>query len=123
MTQALALKVFESAADLFGLLSAPLRLKIMCALCDGEKNVSELLARIQASQPNMSQHLATLYRAGVLARRRDGAQVYYRVQSGRALSVCRAVCEELPVEGLFGAQDAPPAPRALQNLKRKRREQ
>jgi DNA-binding transcriptional ArsR family regulator len=58
--------VFSSAAELFGLLSTPIRLKIISALCDGEKNVSQLLGDIDTTQPNMSQHLSMLYRAGVL---------------------------------------------------------
>lgn len=91
-------QVFEAAAQLFNLLSAPMRLRVMCELCDGERNVSDLLARIETTQPNMSQHLSTLYRAGVLARRREGTQVFYRVRSERLLTVCRAVCEDLATE-------------------------
>jgi ArsR family transcriptional regulator len=91
-------QVFEAAAQLFGLLSAPMRLRVMCELCDGELNVSDLLARIETTQPNMSQHLSTLYRAGVLDRRREGTQVFYRVRSERLLAVCRAVCEDLAME-------------------------
>ena len=100
-------RVFEAAAELFSLLSAPMRLRVMCALCDGERNVSDLLARIETTQPNMSQHLSTLYRAGVLDRRRDGAQVFYRVRSERVLAVCRAVCEDLATER---PSDAPAMP-------------
>ena len=55
--------VFESVAELFSLLSTPVRLKIISALCNGEKNVSQLLAEIETTQPNMSQHLATVCRA------------------------------------------------------------
>ncbi len=55
--------VFESAAESFGLLSTPVRLKLISAVCNGERNVSEVLAQIDTTQPNMSQHLATLYRA------------------------------------------------------------
>ena len=90
--------VFASAAELFGLLSTPIRLKIISALCNGEKNVSQLLAEIDTTQPNMSQHLSTLYRAGVLGRRRDATQIYYRIESERAASVCRAVCTQIAVE-------------------------
>ena len=32
-------QVFESAAELFGLLSTPVRLKIISAVCNGERNV------------------------------------------------------------------------------------
>ena len=67
-------------------------------MCGQEKNVSQLLAEIDTTQPNMSQHLATLYRAGVLARRRDATQIYYRIGSERAATLCRAVCMQIAVE-------------------------
>ena len=90
--------VFESVAELFSLLSTPIRLKIIGALCHGEKNVSQLLAEIDTTQPNMSQHLATLYRAGVLGKRRDSTQIYYRLQSARVATLCREVCTQVAIE-------------------------
>ena len=90
--------VFESVAELFSLLSTPVRLKIISALCQGEKNVSELLGEIDTTQPNMSQHLSTLYRAGVLGKRRDSTQIYYRLQSERVATLCRAVCTQVAIE-------------------------
>lgn len=90
--------VFDSVAELFGLLSTPIRLKIIGALCNGEKNVSQLLAEINTTQPNMSQHLSTLYRAGVLGRRRDSTQIYYRLESERVATLCRAVCTQVAIE-------------------------
>lgn len=90
--------VFESVAELFSLLSTPVRLKIISALCHGEKNVSELLSEIETTQPNMSQHLSTLYRAGVLGKRRDSTQIYYRLQSERVATLCRAVCTQVAIE-------------------------
>jgi ArsR family transcriptional regulator len=90
--------VFDSVAELFSLLSTPIRLKIISALCNGEKNVSQLLAEIDTTQPNMSQHLSTLYRAGVLGKRRDSTQIYYRLQSERVATLCRAVCTQVAIE-------------------------
>ena len=90
--------VYDSVAELFSLLSTPIRLKIISALCNGEKNVSQLLAEIDTTQPNMSQHLATLYRAGVLGKRRDSTQIYYRLQSERVATLCRAVCNQVATE-------------------------
>ncbi len=104
--------VFESAAELFGLLSTPVRLKIISAVCNGERNVSDLLAQIDTTQPNMSQHLATLYRAGVLGRRREGTQIYYRLQSERVAMLCRAVCTQVALE-LDGEASVPPEDRLL----------
>jgi ArsR family transcriptional regulator len=97
-------EVFESVAELFSVLSTPIRLKIISALCQHEKNVSELLAEIDTTQPNMSQHLSMLYRSGVLARRREGTQIYYRLQSERVAALCRAVCTQVAIELEPGSQ-------------------
>ena len=104
--------VFESVAELFALLSTPVRLKIIGALCNGEKNVSQLLSEINTTQPNMSQHLSTLYRAGVLGRRRDSTQIYYRLQSERVATLCRAVCTQVAIE-LDGGGEMPSSERLL----------
>jgi len=87
-------RVFELAAELFGLLSAPIRLRIVCELGEGELNVSQLQERVGASQSNLSRHLATLYRCGVLLRRREGPRVMYRVADTRVSLLCRAVREQ-----------------------------
>jgi DNA-binding transcriptional ArsR family regulator len=91
-------RVFAGAAELFALLSTPIRLRLISALCHDEKNVSQLLSEIDATQPNLSQHLGTLYRAGILGKRREGAQIFYRLQSQRAASLCRAVCTQIATE-------------------------
>ena len=109
--------VFESAAELFGLLSTPVRLKIISAVCHGERKVSDLLALIDTTQPNMSQHLATLYRAGVLGRRRDGTQIYYKLQSERVATLCRAVCTQVAME-LDGDDSMLAADRLLRSVHR-----
>lgn len=90
--------VFELAAEVFRVMSAPMRLKIISALCNGEKNVTQLLDAIETTQPNMSQHLSTLYQAGVLAKRREGVQIYYRINSERVVTLCRAVCTQIAIE-------------------------
>ncbi len=91
-------EVFELAAEVFRVMSAPMRLKIISRLCDGERNVSELLAQIETTQPNMSQHLNTLYQAGVLGKRREGVQIYYRIINDRVVTLCRAVCTQIAIE-------------------------
>ncbi len=93
-----SVEVFEKAADLFLVMSAPMRLRIISALCNGEKNVGELLAEIDTTQPNMSQHLNTLYQSGVLGKRREGVQIYYRIINDRVVTLCRAVCVQIASE-------------------------
>ena len=55
-------RVFELAAELFSLLGTPMRLRILSALCDGERSVSQLLETMDTTQPNLSQHLAVMYK-------------------------------------------------------------
>ena len=91
-------QVFEKAAELFAVLSTPIRLRIISELCQGEKNVGQLLERIGVAQPNMSQHLNILYRAGLLGKRRQGAQMFYRIADVNAVGVCRAVCTQVAID-------------------------
>ncbi len=91
-------RVFELAAELFAVLATPMRLRVLSALCEGEKSVNQLLAEIDTTQPNLSQHLAVLYRTGVLAKRKEGTQVIYRVQSEKAVALCRGVCTQIAIE-------------------------
>jgi len=105
-------EVFDSVAALFALLSTPIRLKIISALCAGEKNVTQLMTEIGTTQPNMSQHLSTLYRAGLIAKRRDATQIHYRLQSQRVATLCRAVFNQVATE-LAGNEPVPASQRLV----------
>ena len=104
-------RVFELAAELFAVLATPIRLRILSALCEQEKSVNELLLEIDTTQPNLSQHLAVLFKTGVLAKRKDGTQVIYRVQSEKAVALCRSVCTQIAIE--MDEPDAVPEGQAL----------
>ena len=88
----------EKAAEVFRVMSAPMRLRIISCLCSGEKNVGELLSEIDTTQPNMSQHLNTLFKAKILGRRREGVQIYYRIINDRVVTLCRAVCTQIAID-------------------------
>ena len=88
-------QVFQMAADLFRIMSAPVRLQIISSLCHGEKNVSQLLQESSTSQANMSQHLNALYRAAILGRRRQGVQIFYFISNPRVVDLCRTVCTDI----------------------------
>ena len=104
-------RVFELAAELFAVLATPMRLRVLSALCVSEKSVNELLLEIDTTQPNLSQHLAVLYRTGVLSKRKQGTQVIYRVQSEKAIALCRSVCTQIAIE--LDEPDAVPAGQSL----------
>lgn len=91
-------QLFDLAAEMFRVMSAPMRLKIINCLCDSEKNVGQLLDEINTTQPNMSQHLNTLFKAKILGRRREGVQIYYRVVNERLVSLCRAMCAQIAID-------------------------
>lgn len=110
-------RVFESVAELFSVLATPIRLRIISAVCQGEKNVTQLLAEIDTTQPNMSQHLSMLYRSGVLAKRREGTQMFYRLQSERVATLCRAVCTQVAIE-LDGDELLKPSERLIPAMHR-----
>ncbi|HWS74297.1 MAG TPA: metalloregulator ArsR/SmtB family transcription factor, partial [Quisquiliibacterium sp.] len=85
-------RVFETVSRYFSLLSEPMRLRILHSICDGERTVSEIVAETGATQTNVSRHLNTMYRAGVLTRRKESTFTYYGVADLALTDICRTVC-------------------------------
>ncbi len=81
--QALDMEKIVKAVRCLKALAHPLRLAILCALREGEKNVQELEGLTGTSQSNVSQHLATMRDKEILIARRDGNQVFYGVRDAR----------------------------------------
>ncbi len=90
--------VFNRVAAYFGLLSEPMRLKIMHAVCMEEKSVSDIVAATGATQTNVSRHLHRMHQAGAVSRRKDGNQVYYQVADPTLVDLCRNVCIRIAAE-------------------------
>jgi DNA-binding transcriptional ArsR family regulator len=88
-------EVFEEVSNYFALLSEPTRLKILHALCHGERTVGAIVGDIGATQANVSRQLNMLYRARILGRRKEGAQVYYRIEDQNTIALCRTVCSQM----------------------------
>ena len=79
----------------FGVLSDPLRIRLLHSLHGGEKNVSMLVKMSGSSQTNVSRHLQTLADAGILARRKAGAQAFYSICDPTIFELCELVCGSL----------------------------
>ena len=92
--------VLDRAAETFAILGSPVRLRILQAVCDGERPVSEIVTLVGQSQTNVSQHLALMYRGGLLVRRRSGAQHFHPVADPDVVAVCRVVCTKIASEGV-----------------------
>ena len=76
---------YERAAVIGRALADPKRLCVLESLAAGELSVSELSTRVGCQIPNMSQHLAVLRSAGLVATRREGSTVFYRLSDDRVL--------------------------------------
>ena len=87
--------VIPEVAARFKALGDPGRLLLVALLHDGEKSVSQLVMASGRSQPNVSQQLAGLARAGLVLSRREGTQVFYRVADPYLIRICDAVCASL----------------------------
>ena len=78
-------------------LADPKRLCVLESLAAGERSVSELSTAVGCQVPNMSQHLAVLRSAGLVATRRVGSTVYYRLADPRVLETYRLIQSIAPV--------------------------
>lgn len=71
----------ETVASLLKAIAHPQRLKILCCLAEGEETVSRLEDYCGASQSSVSQYLAKMKSEGLLASRREGQSIYYKIDS------------------------------------------
>jgi|SRR6476660_3378587 len=71
----------DEAAELLAAMANPKRLLILCHLLDEELSVGELSERVELAQSPLSQHLAKLRALKLVAARRDGQSIRYRLAS------------------------------------------
>src|SRR5215210_8628348 len=76
---------YQRTAVIGRALADPKRLCVLESLAEGEVSVSDLSTRVGCQVPNMSQHLAVLRAAGLVATRREGSTVFYRLADPRVL--------------------------------------
>jgi DNA-binding transcriptional ArsR family regulator len=81
----------QDACALMKVLSNPDRLMLLCQMADGERNVGELEEALGIAQPTLSQQLAVLRGESLVATRRDGKNIYYRLASPQALAVMQVL--------------------------------
>lgn len=88
----------DETALVFHALSDPTRLRIIALLRRGERCVCELTEALDAAQSRLSFHLKTLKDAGIVADRRDGRRVHYRLHPD-ALETYGDILGALPSAG------------------------
>ncbi|CAM5380077.1 ArsR/SmtB family transcription factor [Leifsonia shinshuensis] len=75
----------ELAVEVFGMLADPTRVRIILALRDaGELSVNHLADILDKQPAAVSQHLAKLRLARIVATRQDGQRVFYRLENEHA---------------------------------------
>ncbi len=81
------------ACALLKVLANPDRLLLLCQMSQGEYAVAELVALTGIRQPTLSQQLTVLRQEKLVATRREGRQIYYRIDSMEALAVMKTLYE------------------------------
>ncbi|HUA00043.1 MAG TPA: metalloregulator ArsR/SmtB family transcription factor [Candidatus Aquilonibacter sp.] len=88
----------NSLDHLFRALADPTRLRLLNLIADREVCVCYFVGILRISQPKVSRHLAYLRRVGVVAARRDGRWMHYRLATPRepvAAEILRATLTHL----------------------------
>jgi ArsR family transcriptional regulator len=86
--------LYQLKAEFFKSLGHPVRIRVLELLSEREQAVAELLPEVGVEAANLSQQLAVLRRAGLVAARREGSTVYYRLTSPQVaelLAVARTI--------------------------------
>src|SRR6056297_983626 len=78
-------------ADQLGLLANSSRLMVLCQLLEGERSVGQLQEVAELSQSALSQHLARMREAGIVATRREAQTIHYRLEDSRVRAVIAAL--------------------------------
>jgi ArsR family transcriptional regulator len=83
-------------AEKFRMLSDPTRLAILqCLMDEGELNVSQIVEMTGRGVANVSKHLKMLAEARMVARRKQGSYVLYRLDDPVLKKICTLVCDSL----------------------------
>ena|SRR5688572_12035657 len=79
-------------AQRFACLAEPMRIRLLDRLREGEATVAELQEATQASQQNVSKHLAVLLTAGMVSRTKRGNRAFYAIVDETVFQLCELVC-------------------------------
>ena len=89
--RSMSVAALEEVARRFAVLAEPMRLRLLQALYDGEKPVNTLVELTGGTQANVSRHLQHLATAGMVARRKQGLQVFYTISDPSIFALCELV--------------------------------
>ena len=93
MTDEGTLALAESQAEICGVFGNANRVMILWALGEREMSVGEIAAAIDCSLQNTSQHLRLMKDKDILAFRREGQTIYYRIKQNELMKGCRLLLQ------------------------------
>ncbi len=76
-------------------ISSPSRYKILELLMGGSKTVTELVEKVELTQPAVSQHLATLKSCGLVDFEKKGQEVYYSLNTKYMLTILKHLTSDV----------------------------
>jgi len=82
---------YAVTARIMKAVAQPIRLAILESLREGERCVYDIAKTVGAQRSNVSRHLSVLTSAGILSSRKDGLQVFYRLETPCILNVFTCV--------------------------------
>ena len=94
MTDEEILSLAESQAEICGVFGNANRVLILWALGEREMSVGEIASAIDCSLQNTSQHLRLMKDKDILASRREGQTIYYRIKPNELMEGCRLLLQE-----------------------------
>lgn len=89
------LRIWELQAEICQSLANPKRLQILNLLKWGELSVGAMVQTLGMAKANLSQHLSLMRQKGILATRREGTTIYYRLALPRITEACEIMREVL----------------------------
>jgi ArsR family transcriptional regulator, virulence genes transcriptional regulator len=89
------LRLWEMQADICQTLANPKRLQILNLLQKGEFSVGAMVEALKVAKANLSQHLSVMRQKGILATRREGTMIYYRLATPRITEACKIMRQVL----------------------------
>jgi DNA-binding transcriptional ArsR family regulator len=98
MSQPIPDDLLELMAAKFQMLADATRLAILRALMEGEKSVGQVVHETGQGQANISKHLKLLADSGLIRRRKEGLQVYYKLDDPLVEQLCTLVCSTIRQE-------------------------
>jgi DNA-binding transcriptional ArsR family regulator len=90
-------------ADVFKAMGSPVRLGIIEFLEHEERCVCDIVEHVGTDTSNVSKHLSVLKNNGILADRREGLKIYYRLVMPCAVDFARCI-ENILLNNLEGRQ-------------------